>query len=111
MGKTKLQECKMKLQTHGKKSLEVAKWTSTCKKQKLQREMKLQQKQQSSLRNTNMSTLNFEVVAKRAKFSKKNKYLDLELKVIDKATQKVVKKLANKTILKELKGNQESSEK
>jgi hypothetical protein len=48
--------------------------------------MKLQQKQQSSLKNTNMSTLNFEVVAKRAKFPQKNKYLDLELKVIDRAT-------------------------
>lgn len=52
-----------------------------------------------------MSTLNFEVVAKRAKFSKKNKYLDLELKVINRATQKVVKKLANKAILKELKND------
>lgn len=52
-----------------------------------------------------MSTLNFEVVAKRARFSKKNKYLDLELKVINRATQKVVKKLANKAILKELKND------
>lgn len=82
-----------------------------CKIKLQECKMKLQQKQQSSLKNTNMSTLNFEVVAKRAKFSQKKKYLDLELKVINRATQKVVKKLANKTILKELKGNQESSEK
>ncbi len=41
--------------------------------------MKLQQREQSSLKNANMSTLSFEVVAKRAKFSKKSKYVDLEL--------------------------------
>jgi hypothetical protein len=47
-----------------------------------------------------MLTLSFEVVANRAKFSKKCKYVNLEFEVIHRATYRVVKKLVNRAIEK-----------